>query len=101
MSSREFLVLVRHLGDDSQFKTLAPQPYGRDGDWPEAMQDRGQDARRTRAVSGQQVRRRPETSTCRRCSSPRPSVPQPLLRRPRSEKASMDLENLLSTAIDL
>lgn len=38
MSSREFLVLVRHLDEDSEFKKIAPPPYGRDGDWPEAIQ---------------------------------------------------------------
>jgi hypothetical protein len=38
MSSREFLVLVNHLSDESEFKTLAPKPFGRGGDWSEAMQ---------------------------------------------------------------
>lgn len=38
MSSREFLVLVQELKDDSSFKTKAPPPYGRDGDWPEVVQ---------------------------------------------------------------
>jgi hypothetical protein len=38
MSSREFLVLLRHLEDTSAFKTLAPEPYGRDGNWTEAVQ---------------------------------------------------------------
>lgn len=37
MSSREFLVLVQHLPDTSEFKTHAPKPFGRDGDWTEAM----------------------------------------------------------------
>jgi hypothetical protein len=35
MSSREFLVLVRELKDTSRFKSIAPPPFGRDGDWPE------------------------------------------------------------------
>lgn len=38
MSSREFMVLVQHLSDDSAFKAIAPKPFGRDGDWPEAVQ---------------------------------------------------------------
>lgn len=38
MSSREFLVLVQYLDDESAFKKLAPKPYGRDGDWSEAVQ---------------------------------------------------------------
>lgn len=37
MSSREFMVLVEHLSDNSVFKTVAPKPFGRDGDWSEAM----------------------------------------------------------------
>lgn len=37
MTSREFIVLVEHLTDESDFKTSAPQPFGRDGDWSEAM----------------------------------------------------------------
>lgn len=37
MSSREFLVLVQHLPGNSEFKTGAPQPFGRDGDWPESL----------------------------------------------------------------
>lgn len=38
MSSREFLVLVQHLPEDSEFKAIAPKPFGRDGDWPESVQ---------------------------------------------------------------
>lgn len=37
MSSREFLVLVGKLPDNSAFKSEAPQPFGRGGDWPLAL----------------------------------------------------------------
>lgn len=38
MSSREFLVLVDKLPDRSAFKRDAPKPFGRDGDWTDAME---------------------------------------------------------------
>lgn len=33
LSSRQLLVLIRKLPEDSEFKTHAPPPLGRDGDW--------------------------------------------------------------------
>lgn len=38
MSSRLFLNLVYRLDEDSEFKTYAAPPFGRDGNWPEALQ---------------------------------------------------------------
>ncbi|GKT28227.1 tail assembly chaperone, partial [Aduncisulcus paluster] len=33
LSSRQLLALIRSLPEDSEFKTHAPPPFGRDGDW--------------------------------------------------------------------
>lgn len=33
LSSRQLLVLIHQLPEDSEFKTHAPPPFGRDGDW--------------------------------------------------------------------
>lgn len=35
LSSRQLLNLVRRLPEESEFKTHAAPPFGRDGDWPE------------------------------------------------------------------
>lgn len=35
LSSRQLLNLVRRLPDTSEFKTHAPEPFGRGGDWTE------------------------------------------------------------------
>jgi hypothetical protein len=33
LSSRQLLALIRKLPESSEFKTHAPPPFGRDGDW--------------------------------------------------------------------
>ncbi|BAP98786.1 hypothetical protein PROPHIGD104-2_53 [Mycobacterium phage prophi104-2] len=33
LSSRQLLSLIHQLPEDSEFKTHAPPPFGRDGDW--------------------------------------------------------------------
>ncbi|OBB15113.1 hypothetical protein A5761_15000 [Mycolicibacterium setense] len=38
LSSRKFLNLIYRLSEASEFKTYAVPPFGRDGDWPEALQ---------------------------------------------------------------
>lgn len=38
LSSRKLLNLIHRLPETSEFKTYAAPPFGRDGDWPEAVQ---------------------------------------------------------------
>lgn len=100
MSSREFLVLVRHLGDDSEFMKLAPHPYGRDGDWPEAVK-----------IAAKTHEELALNRASKYVGSEYEYVPMVFIAPPEraaaaaeaaeDELASMDLENLLSMALDL
>lgn len=100
MSSREFLVLLRHLEDTSAFKTLAPEPYGRDGNWTEAVQ-----------IAAKAHEEFAMYRASKYVGGPNEYMPQvfisPLERAAYAAEAaeerlaSLDLESLLSGAIDL
>jgi hypothetical protein len=100
MSSREFLVLLRHLEDTSAFKTLAPEPYGRDGNWTEAVQ-----------IAAKAHEEFAMYRASEYVGGPNEYMPQvfisPLERAAYAAEAaeerlaSLDLESLLSGAIDL
>lgn len=100
MSSREFLVLVRHLDDDSAFKTLAPNPYGRDGNWPEAVQ-----------IAAKTHEEIALNRASKYVGSEHEYIPKIFIAPPEraamaaeaaeEQLAAMDLEDLLSGAIDL
>jgi hypothetical protein len=100
MSSREFIVLVQHLPDDSEFKAIAPKPYGRGGDWPEPV-----------AIAAETHKEFALYRASKYVGGSNEYVPQVFLApaerlaaaREAEEEllAGMDLEALLSKAIDL
>lgn len=100
MSSREFMVLVEHLGDESNFKTLAPHPFGRDGDWSEA-----------RKIAAKTHEELALNRASKYVGGENEYIPQVFIAPPErlaawreaeeERLAAMDLERLLSGAIDL
>lgn len=99
MSSREFLVLVERLSDDSAFKTVAPHPFGRDGDWTEAM-----------TIAAKTHEELALSRAAKYIGGKNEYIPQVFIAPPlrlaaareahEEHLASMDLEELLSGAID-
>ena len=100
MSSREFVVLVRKLPDDgSAFKAEAPKPFGRGGDWPEWVQMLAETHKENALYRASKY-----------VGGPNEYVPQVFIppaeraelarQMAEDELASMDLELLLSKAID-
>lgn len=100
MSSREFLTLVEELTDDSSFKKKAPKPFGRDGNWSDAVQIAAKTHEeiaqyRASKYVGSEHEYRPEIFIA-------PPERAAIAAEAAEERlAAMDLELLLSGAIDL
>jgi hypothetical protein len=99
MSSREFIVLLEFLDDESPYKTFAPKPFGRDGDWPEA-----------RKIAAETHKEFALYRASKYVGGSNEYVPQvflspgerlaAFLEAQEEREAAMDLENLLSNALD-
>jgi len=99
MSSREFLVLVNRLTDESEFKREAPPPFGRGGDWSEAMKIAAETHKEV-ALNRAAKYAGGDNAYIPKVFIAPPERLQAALEAREDLEAAMDLENLLSKAID-
>lgn len=99
MTSREFMVLIEYLSDDSGFKAIAPKPFGRDGDWPLAIKMAAKTHeelalnRASKYVGG-------DNEYIPQVFIPPPEQLAAFMEAQEERRAAMYLEHLLSGAID-